>query len=166
MSGPYETGTEALADIRHVYEVAQRSGDRDLAGKILAGLQTVTLHEAGVTTGAYDRKIIGWLAGWQPEVVQVVLSWVERAHIAGRRAASDEVTGLRALVIRSLAYIEPCPPPDVANGWDGCAHGAWPCGRTRLAWELRGLDPDAEQNRAMAPARAAMAALAAKDEQL
>ncbi len=42
----------------------------------------------------------------------------------------------------------PCPVPDVADGWDLCAHGLpWPCPSTEAAWLARGLDP-AEQVRA------------------
>lgn len=35
----------------------------------------------------------------------------------------------------------PCPVPDVADGWDLCAHGLpWPCPSTEAAWLARGLD--------------------------
>lgn len=39
--------------------------------------------------------------------------------------------------------ITPCPIPDVANGWDLCAHALpWPCPTTEAAWIARGLDRD------------------------
>ncbi len=43
--------------------------------------------------------------------------------------------------------IQPCPPPDIANGYDMCPCGlgcCWPCPVTRAAWLARGLDPDTE----------------------
>ena len=41
--------------------------------------------------------------------------------------------------------IRPCPPPDIAGGYDMCPCGdgcSWPCPTTRAAWIARGLDPD------------------------
>jgi hypothetical protein len=44
--------------------------------------------------------------------------------------------------------VTPCQIPDVAGGWDLCAHGLpWPCPTTEAAWIARGLDRD-EQVRA------------------
>lgn len=161
--GPYEAGSDAVADARDVYIAARGSDDRELAGRILEGHLLGTLHEAGVTAGAYDRRILAWLTNWEPEVVIVYLGCVERAHIAGRHAAAQETTALRALVLRACTYIAPCPPPDVAAGFDSCVHGTWPCARTELGWQLRGLDPEAERSRAAAAWRSEMAALDASD---
>ncbi len=37
----------------------------------------------------------------------------------------------------------PCPVPDIAGGWDLCAHAVpWPCPITEAAWIARGLDRD------------------------
>jgi hypothetical protein len=157
--GPYETGSDAVADARDIYRVGRQSADRDLAGKILEGLALGTLVEAGVATGAYDRRIVGWLANWEPEVVLVFLGCVERARTAGRRSASEEATGLRALLLRACAYVQPCQPPDVAQDYDSCEHGTWPCAQTELAWQMRGLDPETERARAAAAWRRDMAAL-------
>jgi hypothetical protein len=164
--GPYETGGSAVIDTRGVFIAAQASADRDLASKILEGLVLGSAREAGVELGAYDRRMIAWFATWEPEVVQVILGLIERAHIGGRRAAAAEATGLRALLYRSAAYIVPCPPPDVAAGvGTTCAHGAsWPCSKTELAWEIRGLDVEAERGRACAQWRHQMAVLDAVNE--
>jgi hypothetical protein len=50
--------------------------------------------------------------------------------------------------------LPPCPAPAIAEGFDSCEHGAWPCRLTTLAWQIRGLDPDKEQARIVAEARA------------
>lgn len=166
--GPYNTGVEALADARHVYEAGEagrKAGDVSIAGKILEGLLVGTLREAGVETEMFDRRILGWLSRWDPEIVQVVIGCIERAHIAGRRAVSEETTALRALAIRACACIEPCSPPDAADGVDSCEHGTWPCKQTELAWQLRGLDVDAERNRASAAWRSQFACLGAMDDE-
>jgi len=44
------------------------------------------LHDAlyGVRLGAYDRRIVTWLAGWDIPTVATVCSLLRRAHAAGR----------------------------------------------------------------------------------
>jgi hypothetical protein len=45
--------------------------------EILAGVL------AGMELGAWDRRIVGWLAGWDACTVLTVASWVARARAAG-----------------------------------------------------------------------------------
>lgn len=48
---------------------------------------------------------------------------------------------LEARLRRIAQRISPCPAPDVAEGWNLCAHGLpWPCPSTEAAWIARGLD--------------------------
>jgi hypothetical protein len=50
----------------------------------------------------------------------------------------------------------PCPPPDIAGGFDVCPYhpdGTWPCPPTVAAWLVRGLDPDTERSRIIAEIR-------------
>jgi hypothetical protein len=77
---PYETIAEAAADAQHVYEASRRENERGTMGRINEGLLLAALAAAGVELGGYDRRIAGWLADWEPETVQVVLGWIERAH--------------------------------------------------------------------------------------
>lgn len=68
-------------------------------------------------------------------------------------AASWTVTEATGAEDALAALLAPCPPPDVAAGFDRCpcGHpGSWPCPATRAAWLARGLDPDAEAGRALA----------------
>lgn len=44
------------------------------------------LAAAGVELGAYDRRQIAWLAGWEYETLVTIASWVKRAHAAGKSA--------------------------------------------------------------------------------
>ena len=45
--------------------------------QILAGVL------AGMELGAWDRRILGWLAGWDACTVLTVASWIARARAAG-----------------------------------------------------------------------------------
>jgi hypothetical protein len=38
---------------------------------------------AGIELGAWDRRIAGWLAGWDSCTVLTVASWIARALAAG-----------------------------------------------------------------------------------
>ena len=45
--------------------------------QILAGVL------AGIELGAWDRRIAGWLAGWDAATVLTVASWIARSRAAG-----------------------------------------------------------------------------------
>ncbi len=47
--------------------------------EILAGVL------AGIELGAWDRRILGWLAGWDAATVMTVASWIARSRAAGPR---------------------------------------------------------------------------------
>jgi hypothetical protein len=69
----------------------------------------------------------------------------------GRPALLDNVEALRARLAGFAADLEPCPPPELADGFDLCPCGTgvvWPCRRTRAAWAVRGLDRRVEIRRA------------------
>ena len=48
------------------------------------------LEEAGVVFGAYDRRILEWLGGWDQPTVAVVASLLVRAVRAGASAKGAE----------------------------------------------------------------------------
>ena len=120
--GPYSTEAEVRADItalRSAWHAAlygagvtgeqQRANGRQVTTDHL----TCALTGAGVTLGAYDRRIAGWLADWELEVVQVVIGWVERAraaqHAQNRRLAGElhaARDALRAIAGRAQLAIE------------------------------------------------------------
>ena len=45
--------------------------------EILAGVL------AGIELGAWDRRIVEWMAGWDASAVLTVASWIARARAAG-----------------------------------------------------------------------------------
>ena len=45
--------------------------------EILAGVL------AGIELGAWDRRIVEWMAGWDASTVLTVASWIARARAAG-----------------------------------------------------------------------------------
>jgi len=55
------------------------------AGFVPAGEQAEILAAAlaGIELGAWDRRIVGWLAGWDASTVLTVASWIARSRAAG-----------------------------------------------------------------------------------
>jgi len=47
-------------------------------------------------------------------------------------------------LIKIADLLGECPPPDMAGGYDQCAHGTWPCVITQAAWLAQGRDRDQE----------------------
>jgi hypothetical protein len=41
------------------------------------------IESAGIELGAYDEKMVSWLAGWEPTTCAVVAGLIIRAHAAG-----------------------------------------------------------------------------------
>ncbi|HUR74406.1 MAG TPA: hypothetical protein VMZ00_09020 [Sporichthya sp.] len=37
----------------------------------------------GIQLGAYDLRIVDWLATWEPSTVAVICSWIHRARTQG-----------------------------------------------------------------------------------
>ena len=51
---------------------------------LIAHWLRVQLDAAAVERGAHDDRIAAWLAGWEPETVQVIAGWVRRAATGNR----------------------------------------------------------------------------------
>ena len=45
--------------------------------------------QADVALGAFDTRILAWLAGWEPETCAVVAGLITRAHASGSNAAGS-----------------------------------------------------------------------------
>lgn len=56
---------------------------------------------AGVKLGAYDHRILVWLAGWEPQMCAVIAGLITRASRAGSALlnAGDEATVLDGLAV-------------------------------------------------------------------
>jgi hypothetical protein len=76
MSGPYETERQAAAV--SLYE--QQGRKQDMRAMNLADLAAEC---SGIALGAYDRRIIEWLANYEPATVAVICGLISRARQAG-----------------------------------------------------------------------------------
>lgn len=102
LPGPYETEQDTYQEPMpaRVREIQQRNFRSDLVETSqresrqakFAGL-IEACRDAGVEIGAYDRRFLGWLAGYEPSTVQVVIGLITRAHAAGWGAATTEDGG-------------------------------------------------------------------------
>jgi hypothetical protein len=80
--GPYRTEGDTYREPLHVAWTALNQGpvrSRDLK---LDHLRQACA-DAGVELGAYDDRILTWLAGYEPSVVQVFIGLISRAYAAG-----------------------------------------------------------------------------------
>jgi hypothetical protein len=97
--GPFETDRQVreLPAVRAVYEAF----DADPGVGHMAPHNELMLREscaaAGVTLGAFDRRIVSWLAGWEPETCAVVAGLIARA-----RHAAAYCPGQQAIVLSAL----------------------------------------------------------------
>ncbi len=91
-SGPFETERQARETpaVRAVYDAF----DADPGVGKMAPHNFLMLvgacEAAGVDLGSpssYDRQILAWLAGWEPQTCAVVAGLISRAHAAGRDGA-------------------------------------------------------------------------------
>jgi hypothetical protein len=83
VDGLYETEQQARADVAYVYERSRHSLRQSaLAEANLAHLADAC-ESAGVTLGAFDARIVTWLASWEPETCAVVAGLISRAFAAG-----------------------------------------------------------------------------------
>jgi len=82
--GPYETERQAAAEIRRAYDALRSAaGGPPPAGEVTrlnAELLTRACADAGVTLGAYDRRIVQWLAGYEPATCGVIAGLIARAN--------------------------------------------------------------------------------------
>jgi hypothetical protein len=86
MTGPVQTRQQAmnLPGVRAVYAAAHASAERGVMGERNHQMLADACTAAGVGLGAYDHRILAWLAGFEPEVCAVL------AGIIGRAAASRD----------------------------------------------------------------------------
>ena len=81
--GPYETPEQVrqLPAVRAVYDAMRATPQR---GAGVAGEEKLILGacgRAGVALGAYDARIVRWLANYEPETCQVVAGLIERPRL-------------------------------------------------------------------------------------
>ncbi len=81
MSGPYENQWQArqAPAVREIFDAFDADpGIGKMAPGNLAMLEQACAA-AGVVLGVYDRQVIAWLAGWDPETCAVIAGLITRA---------------------------------------------------------------------------------------
>jgi hypothetical protein len=81
VSGPYATERDALADALPLPAPTTLHPREARLTALLDACST-----AGVEVGGYDRRVLEWLAGWEPATVQVVADLIRRAYRSGTTA--------------------------------------------------------------------------------
>lgn len=110
-NGPYETSEQVrrLPAVRAIYDAMHDSPRRGTGQDECEKLLTRACEEAGVTLGAYDARILRWLANWEPETCMVVAGLITRA--AQRPEGTVTEYGVRFTLYGS---VEESPVPDKA----------------------------------------------------
>jgi hypothetical protein len=95
--GPFETERQVqeLPAVRAVYAAF---GADPGVGRMAAHNERMLREScatAGVALGAFDARIVSWLAGWEPGTCAVIAGLISRAYAAGRRgqAAGADLAG-------------------------------------------------------------------------
>lgn len=110
--GPYETERQARTAVAAIYDAAWQTPMSDGCRAML----DAACAAAGVTVGAFDRRIIHWLSAWECECTAVVAGLILRARQAGEAAAGPHevltpagVAVLRDMLADAVAMREPDP---------------------------------------------------------
>ena len=99
MTGPYETERRAADAARHIYDSPPGTG---AWGDGNHRLLEDACGAAGVQLGAYDHRILLWLAGWEPSTCAVIAGIITRAALSHERR---EI--LRQALADGIAYRTP-----------------------------------------------------------
>ena len=95
--GPFETERQVreLPALRAVYEAFDVNPGVGRMASHNERMLRESCAAAGVALGAFDARIVSWLAGWEPETCAVIAGLISRAYAAGRceQAASAEECG-------------------------------------------------------------------------
>jgi hypothetical protein len=99
MTGPFETDQQVreLPAVKAIYDAMYTSHRRGVMGELGHRLLGEACQAAGVEVGAYDDRILVWLAGFEPETCAVVAGLITRAHEAGRAAPAAVAEDTRRL---------------------------------------------------------------------
>lgn len=91
--GPFETEDDARLTpaVRAVYEAARASNRRGAMGELNHRMLDEACTAAGVELGAYDHRILLWLAVFEPQMCAVFAKLIRRAWLAGRAAEGERI---------------------------------------------------------------------------
>lgn len=89
--GPYETEQQARADVAEVYKQSRYPVRRCVLAEANYANLTNACQRADVVLGAFDSRVLVWLANYEPETCAVVIGLITRAYAAGRASSVAEV---------------------------------------------------------------------------
>ena len=104
---PLETEAQAreLPAVRAIYDAMhERLG---VADEMCARLITDACGAAGVELGAYDRRIVPWLAGWEPQTCAVVAGLITRATGTDAGLAPEQLATLGQALADAIEWRHP-----------------------------------------------------------
>lgn len=102
MSGPFESEAEVrqLPEVQAVYAAFDADpGPGKMAPHSQRMLENALLA-AMVSPGAHDARLIRWLAGWGPQTVAVIASWITQAAAAGADSERQRAAVLEGVIAR------------------------------------------------------------------
>jgi hypothetical protein len=84
-AGPFETERQALDTpaVRAVFTTFQAAPGQGRMQPLNLAMLRAACEWADVELGAYDLRILAWLAGWEPQVCAVVAGLITRARSHG-----------------------------------------------------------------------------------
>jgi hypothetical protein len=81
-NGPFETQRQSADSVRHIYDAMRASTRRGVMAEEGHKLLDEACTAAGLEVGAYDHRVMQWLAGFEPEMCAVVAGLITRASQA------------------------------------------------------------------------------------
>ena len=86
--GPFETDRQVRETpaVRSAYLAFEADAGPGKMAPHNERMLTEAISAAGVTLGAYDARIVRWLAMWEPETAAVIAGIITRACEAGKAA--------------------------------------------------------------------------------
>jgi hypothetical protein len=87
--GPYQTEAQARerTAVRSIYDAAHASTRRGVMAEGSHRLLEQACTATSAELGAYDRRILAWLADWEPQTCAVIAGLITRAACAQRAPA-------------------------------------------------------------------------------
>jgi hypothetical protein len=110
MTGPYETEQQVreLPAVRAIYDAMYAGRRHGVMGELGYRLLDEACEAASVKVGAYDYRILTWLAGLEPETCAVIAGLITRAHQAETPVTGEHpvmLTAAQAAAVR-LAFAD------------------------------------------------------------
>jgi hypothetical protein len=89
-AGPYQTEAEARQSpaVQEIHAAFRAGPGVGRMAPLIVAVLVDACVMAGVELGAFDRRVLSWLSGWEPETAAVIAGLITRAHAAGRTRPS------------------------------------------------------------------------------